>query len=243
MTAKPPPRPIPETDRTEVTNRTATLDPAVVRTVDELEAYINRAMTESGRQHEKVADRAFSLLFEGDVAAALAVRQGNAPKYDALARRSGGTLMMDAGTLSRAVRIGALNHRLGEGKWSDLSWVRKVELLPLLGPEQDFARLGRGIEFASRPSATRVALRDWVAVQRRADVVDEDEERQAPTPLKALKMFGIGTQLQRITERRDLAARVRRMDAGDRKEWLAALERTLKSLGRLHEELTDTGED
>ena len=225
-------------------DREAPLDPAVERSLDALEGYINRAMTEVGRQNETVADRAFTVLYEGDVAAALAVRLGNAPKYDALARRSGRTLLMDTGTLSRVVRIGALNHRLGEGKWSDLTWALKVELLPLLGAEQDFDRLGRGIAFASKPAVGRDDVRDWVAAQRRAEVVDADEEeRQAPMPLKARKMFDIGTLLQRVAERRDLAARVRRMNAGDRREWMAALERTLKSLGRLHEELTDTGED
>jgi hypothetical protein len=225
----------------------APLDPALERAVDELEAFINRSMSEVGRYHEKVANRAFAVLFAGDVAAALAVRLGNAPKYDALARRSGATLLMDAGTLSRSVRIGAINHRLGDGTWSDLPWPHKVELLPLLGAEQDFDRLARGVAFAAKPDTTRDAVREWVASQRRAEGESEGgkagEERKAPTPLKALKMFDMGVQLQRVAERRDLAARVRRMKASAQKEWMAALERVLKSLGRLHEELTDTGEE
>ncbi len=221
----------------------APLDAALEHAVDELEAFINRAMTESGRQHEKVADRVFSVLYEGDVAAALAVRLGNAPKYDALARRSGKTLLMDTGTLSRVVRIGALNHRLEDGKWADLNWAQKVELLPLLGHEQDFDRLGKGIAFASRPGSGRDAIREWVAVQRRPEVDEDEEERKAPTPTKARKMLEIGTLLARVGERRELAVRLRRLDPDDRREWMAALERALKSLGRLHEELTDTGED
>jgi hypothetical protein len=230
-------------ERDPAADAEAPVDPALERAVDELEAFINRAMTEVGRQHEKIADRVFTVLYEGDVAAALAVRLGNAPKYDALAMRSGKTLLMDAGTLSRSVRIGALNHRLEGGKWSDLNWSQKMELLPLLGSEQDFDLLARGIAYASKPGTGRNAVREWVAVQRRPEGEEDGDGRKAPTPTKALKMFDIGVQLQRVAERRDLAARVRRMDTADKKEWMAALERVLKSLGRLHEELTDTGEE
>jgi hypothetical protein len=223
---------------------TVPVDPAVEQAVDELEAFINRSMTDVGRQQEKVADRVFAVLYDGDVAAALAARAGNQPKYDALVRRSGKTLLMDATTLSRCVRVGALNHRLSSGRWPGLGWQHKVELLPLLGPEQNFERLARGIAFALKPGATRDGIREWVAAQRRPEGEENDtRERKAPTPTKALKMFDIGTQLQRVAERRDLAARVRRMKAADQREWMAALERVLKSLGRLQEELTDTGED
>jgi hypothetical protein len=244
-TAKPTSRKTaPKPSEVAVPRETETpFDPALSHAIDELEAFINRAMSGTGRQHEKVADRVFGVLYEGDVAAALAVRVGNAPKYDALARRAGSTLLMDTGTLSRVVRIGALNHRLEGGPWGDLNWAQKVELLPLLRGEQDFELLARGIAFASLPGHGRDAIREWVAGQRRPEGGQNALEREAPTPRKARKMLEIGTLLVRVAERRELAVRVRRMAADDRREWMAALERALKSLGRLHEELNDNGED
>jgi hypothetical protein len=219
-----------------------TLDPRERRAIDELEQFINRAMTEAGQQHEKIADRLFTVLFEGDVAAALAIRVGMSAKYDVLTDRAGRTLLMERVGLSRAVRVGALNRRLDGTKWSTLPWSTKLELLPLVGPDLDFDRLQKGVAFAAKAGNGREAVREWVAARRAADAGDTTTVR-ALTPVKARKMLEIGANLQRIAERRLLADRLRKLDDDSRAEWLAALTLTLRSLSRLHEELMDTSND
>ncbi|MFM2151862.1 MAG: hypothetical protein RL199_297 [Pseudomonadota bacterium] len=215
-------------------------DAKLARTIDELESFINRAMAESGSQQERVADRVFAALYHGDVEAALSARTGSDPKYDALSARAGRSMNIDKGSLSRMLRVGALNHRLDDAQWSALPWSHKVELLPLLGTDLDFECLRKGVAFASKPDTWRSSLRDWVAHERAKGA--PPKASSALTPLKAGKLLELGARLQRVAERRDLAERVDGLDDEARKAWMAALVMALRNLGKLHEEMTDTGD-
>lgn len=83
------------------------------------------------------------------------------------------------------------------------------------------------------PVGATTALRDFASSASR---VDGARDGPAVVALSAKPQSS-----NRV--RRELAVRVRRMDDESRRDWMAALERTLKSLGRLHEELTDTGDE
>ncbi len=217
------------------------LSPSDVRQIDDLEAFINRSVNETGRQYEKVSDKVFEVLLDGDVDAALASRSGFSPKYDVLVSRAGKTLLLDSGTLSRAVRIGALNHTLEDPRWSALGWATKAELLPLLGADRDYDRLRKGISVASKPGTGRQALREWVSQERTKGAAPRDQGTL--TPIKAGKLFEMAARLQRIAERRELADRVQRLDDDDRKAWMSGLSLALRNLGKLQEEMNDTSEE
>jgi hypothetical protein len=217
------------------------LDVRATRQVDDLETYINRNVSEVGHRWEAIADRSFDALFDGDVSAALAGRRFATPKYDALAARAGTTLTIDQPALSRAVRIGAVNHRLARTRWASLPWSLKVELMPLLGAEQDFGRIGQGVEVARKEGVTVRELRQWVADHR-----TEDEKRapQTPklTPLKAAKAFAATAALRKADGRRALAAKVHELDADGHKAFLAALADALRNLSKLQQELLNDDE-
>jgi hypothetical protein len=215
-----------------------TLSATDVRQVDDLESFINRAMTESGRQLDKIANRAFEVLVDSNADVALSGRSGFSPKYDVLVSRAGKTLQLDSGTLSRAIRVGALNHTLEDPRWSSLAWALKSELLPLLGADRDYDRLRKGISVASKPGTGRQALREWVSQERSKGAAPR--EQGALTPIKAGKLFEMAARLQRIAERRELADRVQRLDDDERKAWMSGLSLALRNLGKLQEEMTDT---
>jgi hypothetical protein len=212
------------------------LDPRAARQVDDLEAFINRSVVDIGHRWESIADRSFDTLFDGDVAAALAGRRFATPKYDALASRAGTTLTIDQPSLSRAVRIGAVNHRLSRSDWSPLAWALKVELLPLLGAEQDFERLQAGVAVARKEGVTVREVRDWVSAQR-TDAGADEPKTPKMTPLKAGKAFEFTAALRKAPQRRELAAKVRDLDEDSQKAFLAALADALRNLTKLQQEL------
>jgi hypothetical protein len=212
----------------------------IERIVDDLESFINRALRDSTKTYEVISNRTFEVLFDGDVEAALAPMNGS-PKYAALAARADKSLQIDGGSLSRMVRIGALNHHLNEGKWRGLAWSHKAELLPLLGREMDLEQLRKGVTYASKPGVGRGAIRSWVGAQRQKDASVNREEKL--TALKARQMLGIGAHLQKVGARRLLADRIRRLDAEMRRDWRGALALSIKNLTRLQEELDDDAQD
>jgi hypothetical protein len=212
------------------------LDPRTTRQLDELEAFINRQVTEVGHRWEAVADRTFETLFDGDVSAALAGRQLATAKYAALAARAGVSLQLDQPSLSRVVRVGAVNHRLARTDWESLPWSLKVELLPLLGQSQDFALLQKGVAVARKEGATVREVRQWVAA-RRADDGPDVVSPPKLTPLKAGKAIAFAGALRKVAARRELADKVRELDEEQRRAFLAALGEALRNLGKLQQEL------
>jgi hypothetical protein len=218
-----------------------TLDPRAARQVDDLEAFINRHVADIGHRWESIADRSFGTLFDGDVAAALAGRRFATPKYDALASRAGTTLTIDRTALSRAIRIGAVNHRLARSDWSPLAWAVKVELLPLLGAGQDFDRLQAGVAVARKAGITVREVRDWVSAQR-TEAGEQEPKLPKMTPLKAGKAFEFTAALRKAAQRRELADKVRDLEDDSRKAFLAALADALRNLAKLQQELLNEDE-
>ena len=219
------------------------MDARSLRQIDDLETFINRQVDEVGHRWEAIADRSFDTLFDGDVAAALTGGQVATPKYAAFASRAGTSLRIERTTLSRAVRVGAINQRLTRSDWSALPWALKVELLPLLGAEQDFTALQKGITVAKKEGVTVREVRQWVAEQR---TTAGGDEAKAPklTPLKAGKVFEFTAALRRIDGRRQLADKVRALEDDAHKAFLTALADALRNLGKLQQELlnSDDGE-
>jgi hypothetical protein len=235
-------------DHTSPTEQLATepdpvkLDQRSVRQVDDLEGFINRLVAEVGHRWEAIADRTFDTLFDGDVSAALAGRQMATPKYEALASRAGVSLDIGQSELSRAVRIGAINHRLPRSDWSKLSWSVKVELLPLLGAEQDFALLEKGVKAATSGPFGQREARQWVADQR-TEPGDEAPRTPKLTPVKAGKVFEFTAALRKVAGRRELSDKVRALDEEAHKAFMAALADALRNLGKLQQELLTQDDD
>jgi hypothetical protein len=137
------------------------------------------------------------------------------------------------------VRVGAVNRRFARSDWATLAWGLKVELLPLLGQQQEFELLERGVAEARRPGMTVRTLRLWV-LERRSEVSEKSPAASKPTLRKAGRAFELTAALRRSNTRRMLLDGVRALDDESRTAFRAALADALRNLTRLQRELIGT---
>ncbi len=196
--------------------------------------FINRVVREAGMRHDFIADRLFIDLFDGNVKAALDPERNASQRYRAVQDRAGKSLLLDAPSLSRHVRIGALNQTIREPAWQNLPFSTKIELLPLLGAELDVARLRKGIAQANRLNVGIRAVREWVH--------ENGPETQTGRPRgltfsTGSRVMSTGVKLGDAEARKKFVAQVKRLGAAKQREFVSDLEATIVNLRRLQKEL------
>ncbi len=229
-------------DPADTADAAQTLTPARRRELEALRVEVNALVKDSDRQYDRVADRLFTVLYDGVTEAALDPNRNATSDYRAMAEMTGDTLRIDRNTLSRAVRIGALNAHLRSGPWHRLDWSMKIELLPLLGLDVNLGRLEKGAAQAVKAGATTRTLRAWVAEQ----VPASEKGVGRPDGLSAAaaaKFLDIGRRLRKVATRRLFADRLRRLEKGAFTAAVGDLEATIRSLTLLREELRDEAAD
>jgi hypothetical protein len=210
----------------------------VGRIVDELRTYVNQSVRETGLHHVELADRLFRETYGEDARSALALQVSASPVYAGLLKSAGDSLLLDRPMLSRLVRVGALDRLFLDPRWQNLGWTIRVELLPLVKADGDLSLLRQGIQQSQRAGAGVRDIRAWVRAQIAKSAGKEGPVRKLS--LKAsLRAFETLTILGKKRSRSLFVAEVEKLDSGSRKQFLAALDDTLATLGTLRNALAD----
>jgi len=216
------------------------LSPSQLRGLESLRDDLNRLYGSATQRLNEIADKVFDEIFDGDVAEGLSPNKSSSARYRVLMTMCGTSLLVDRVQLSRASRIGALNHHFAGRPWTRLPWSIKVELLPLLGNDGDVKRLSGAIAAAGKASATVTSIRQWVAEHLPDDEKSSRGKPKALSMTAASKILSGGRQLKLVTARRLVALRLRRMGNSAVNTAVADIDLTIKSLTQLREELTET---
>jgi hypothetical protein len=208
------------------------------RIVDEVRTYVNQSVRESGLRHVELADRLFRDTYGDDARSALALQASASAVYAGLLKSAGDSLLVDRSMLSRLVRVGALDRLLPDARWQNLGWASRVELLPLVKADGDLALFKQGIQQAQRSGVGVRALRAWVKEQLAAAAGEEGPVRKLSVRA-SMRAFGTLSVLGKARSRRLFVAEVEKMEIGPRKQFLAALDDMLATLGALRNGLSD----
>lgn len=183
-------------------------------------AAINELLANSEKSLDDVADRLFSTAWGADFNAALApdIKQSRS-MLDLLDAADDGSLKLDASSVRKAVRVGAINKRLTGTLWSGLSFTAKVTLLPLLADSQDFMALQEGARFAAHSGTSTRLLRDWVA-QRSGGATHSPKVARAPTAMANAKALEVGGLLSADAQRDAWVSRFMQLSAAERRQQL-----------------------
>lgn len=217
------------------------------RTEDEWRAYLdrlvdatNRFLRRSGLEHDAAADLLFRELFGSDVEAALSPNaKGHATEaYLRVRKRAGASLRMDGPSLSRHIRVGAMNQLRRDGAWLEMDWSKKIALLPLLALADERRAFNEGVRVAGRPNMGVRLLRKWVKAHAPKRPGSVGRPRAAGFTLaKGGKFTEAGLLLK--SEKHRLAFR-RRLDEAppeQRRELVKDLRETMDGLRALFAEL------
>ena len=98
----------------------AALSPSQLRGLESLRDELNRLYGSATQRLNEIADKVFHEIFDGDVAEGLSPQKSSSARYRALLTMCGSSLLLDRVQLSRACRIGALNHHFAGRPWSRL---------------------------------------------------------------------------------------------------------------------------
>lgn len=163
----PPQAPLPELPERDVERRVK----AAVRAIDVEFSAIEK-------RNDELGNALVELLFRDNPAYALDPTKHPTVEYKAVYELAGAGLRVDSGTLSRLVRVGALNKLFGmDSAWGRLAWSFKVELLTTLQLDGTGGYLSLGIDEASKPDATVLGLRAW-----KKSLEEETERGKLPPP-------------------------------------------------------------
>lgn len=210
----------------------------VGRIVDELRTYVNQSVRETGLRHVELADRLFRDTYGDDTQSALVLQVSASPVYAGLLKSAGDSLLVDRPMLSRLVRVGALDRLLPDPRWKNLGWTVRVELLPLVKADGDLALLKQGIQQAQRAGAGVRGLRTWVREQLAQATGTEGRARKLSVQA-SLRAFETLSVLGKKRSRSLFVAQVEKLEAAPRRQYFAALDDALTTLGALRTALSD----
>ncbi len=211
----------------------ARLDKQVDDSVNE----INRLMREIGGRLEEVGLHVFEVYFNMDVERALSTQRQPSAGFSALLQRTGNTLNATRSQLVVSLRVAALNTRLKNTRWVDLTWSVRVELLPLLGSSLDFDALTAGVRYASQHRASVRQVREWVANKLQGATGREAlTPVTTPTVTASEKAVSHYNALSRSVDRRRLINRFMNLPEDRRLSMLSNMKSGLRNLEKLTQE-------
>ena len=226
-----------ETEAPDSASGSEALTPAEQRRLLVLRDQVNKWVRENDRRIDDIANKLFSGLTDGQPISALDPQATASAAYETMRAMCGETLRISRSLLWRAVRVGAINTHYASGGWHQLGWGMKIELLPLLGSDVDFRRLDRGIEVAVQPEATTRTVRQWVLEHLPEESKNPGGRPKMLSAAMTTRLFEAGRRLRKVTDRRAVAERLRKLDPPALKSAIADLQATIKHLTQLHEEL------
>ena len=212
------------------------IDAQTRRAVEKMVARINGLIGEAGQRYDQIADQLVTQIYAGDVQRALDPRKDPPPAFVALLGHVGDTLLMSRTQLFQAVRVGALNRRLGDTKWADLPWSTKVELLPLVGAEQDLKRLAAGVRMATEGKKGMRAVRAWVVAQLSGDPAATDVA-PAPSFIAGRNAIGVAMGIGKAADRRRWVNRFVKLPDDERAQLLSGVKLAARNLEKLAQDL------
>lgn len=162
--------------------------------------------------HDSLANTLIRHLFRSNPAYALDPSQHPTNEYKTVQAFAATNLRFDSASLSRHVRVGALNLIFGEkSAWSRLPWTFKVELLPLLELDGSGGALADGIDEASKPGMTLRELQDWKRALKGA-MPKKDKPPQRGLDLGTLgRLVSHGSKLHSSRSRTELLKKIARL--------------------------------
>ena len=209
----------------------------VERQVNDSVNEINRLMREIGGRLEEVGRHLFESYFDANAEQALAPTSNPPAGFMVLMQRSGSTLHCTRSQLVVALRVAALNTKLKNTKWVDLTWSARVELLPLLGSSMDFEALSAGVRYASQHRSSMRQVREWVA-----NKLEGMSENNGPTPIQtptvaaSEKAVAHYNALAKSADRRKLIGRLLNLPEERQVAMLADMKSGLRNLEKLTQE-------
>ena len=225
---------------------TPSLDAQTRRLVEKTIVKLNGLVTEAGERNDAIADHVFETFYDGDVQKALNPNKDVPAGFTALTEEADGALLLGRTQLFCAVRVGALNRRLGRTAWSGLVWTLKTELLRALGPDQSIERVSAGAAFAVKQKASVREVRAWVDEQLtpgEAPSTGEEAKNAVPTFIAGRKALEVGAAIGKAADRRRWVNRFLKLDEEEQGAYLAAAKASARNFEKLVQELAAARDD
>ncbi len=227
-----------ESEEVETETEAEALDPRAQREFEKLITKINSLVAEMGTRLDTIANLVFTYCFGKDAGSALDPNTTASRPLLSMLNAAGGELHLDAPTLRKYLRIGALNHKLSDGKWSELPPSIKLELLPLLGADLNYERLEAGVRYAIKEEVTVRQLRAWVANRLETSASEEPGMKPRPPSFVAgNNAVEVGVRFARVADRRRWLDKLARLPKEDRQQHLVRVKAAARNFEKLAQEL------
>lgn len=187
--------------------------------------FVNESLKRADVQHDVIANFLFSSVCEGSADMGLDPTGSDSPKLRALHHEAGRALRLDKTSLSRHLRIGALNSVVKDKRWHKLAWSHKVALLPLVkNAERGLPAIAAALDANDGPAMTTLGLKAWVADEMKTE--PRVLARKTVTVASAKRFFSTGALLADPQVLMSLVKRIDKLDDDAQKEAMEALEAT-----------------
>lgn len=194
--------------------------------------FVNESLKRADVQHDAIANFLFSSVCEGDVELALSRTSAGTPRLKALQDATGGALHLDKPSLSRHLRIGAINGAVRDKRWHSLGWSSKVALLPLIKTAADCVpALNRAHAAHEGDALTARRLNAWVQSERKLG--PKPPARRTLTMASAKRLIALGQPLKDADILLNFAKRMNKSDASEREAFVDELQTLVGSLNRV----------